>query len=162
MKETLKAGADQGGSLSGFRGHASQSLSSLGTMGSLAEPSAGKLSAGGKHSLAKFYRNGGESFLLGLLERAQSHISEAEKQALQVVRTGQGLLVWKQPAPAALYSVVLASPKKESKMKGLKSFIAYQITPSFSGIVVSRRYKVYNPQIHCYSPHFRDFPFPHP
>lgn len=28
------------------------------------------------------------------------------------------------------YQCVVASPKKESKLKGLKSFIAYQITPT--------------------------------
>jgi sorting nexin-9/18/33 len=28
------------------------------------------------------------------------------------------------------YSCMVASPKKESKLKGLKSFIAYQLTPS--------------------------------
>ncbi|KAL1110382.1 hypothetical protein AAG570_007913 [Ranatra chinensis] len=39
------------------------------------------------------------------------------------------------------YICVVASPKKESKLKGLKSFIAYQLTPSFNNIQVSRRYK---------------------
>jgi sorting nexin-9/18/33 len=32
----------------------------------------------------------------------------------------------------APYSCMVASPKKESKLKGLKSFIAYQLTPSVS------------------------------
>ncbi|KAJ8963685.1 hypothetical protein NQ317_014999 [Molorchus minor] len=32
-------------------------------------------------------------------------------------------------------------PKKATKMGGLKSFIAYQLTPSFSNVEVSRRYK---------------------
>jgi sorting nexin-9/18/33 len=32
-------------------------------------------------------------------------------------------------------------PKKESKLKGLKSFIAYSMTCSLTGIQVSRRYK---------------------
>ncbi|XP_067646708.1 sorting nexin lst-4 [Eurosta solidaginis] len=39
------------------------------------------------------------------------------------------------------YTVVVASPKKESKFKGMKTFIAYQLTPSFNNISVSRRYK---------------------
>ncbi|XP_037936093.1 sorting nexin-33 [Teleopsis dalmanni] len=39
------------------------------------------------------------------------------------------------------YSVIVASPKKESKFKGIKKFIAYQLTPSFNNISVSRRYK---------------------
>ncbi len=37
---------------------------------------------------------------------------------------------WKQgDAP---YTCVIASPKKESKFHGMKSFIAYQVTPSVS------------------------------
>ncbi|KAK9870356.1 hypothetical protein WA026_006441 [Henosepilachna vigintioctopunctata] len=39
------------------------------------------------------------------------------------------------------YTVQIASPKKASKMGGLKSFIEYHITPSFSNIEVARRYK---------------------
>uniref|UniRef100_A0A1I8PT53 SH3 domain-containing protein n=2 Tax=Stomoxys calcitrans TaxID=35570 RepID=A0A1I8PT53_STOCA len=32
------------------------------------------------------------------------------------------------------YSVIVASPKKETKFKGMKTFIAYQLTPSFNNI----------------------------
>lgn len=39
------------------------------------------------------------------------------------------------------YICQLASPKKETKLHGLKSYIAYQLTPSFNSIQVSRRYK---------------------
>lgn len=39
------------------------------------------------------------------------------------------------------YTVTVASPKKETKFKGMKSYIAYQLTPSFTNIPVSRRYK---------------------
>lgn len=39
------------------------------------------------------------------------------------------------------YTVRVAAPKKETKFKGIKSFIAYQLTPSFNNISVSRRYK---------------------
>lgn len=35
------------------------------------------------------------------------------------------------------YTVRVASPKKETKFKGMKSFIAYQLTPSFNNIAVS-------------------------
>ncbi|KAI0228871.1 Sorting nexin-33 [Lamellibrachia satsuma] len=45
-----------------------------------------------------------------------------------------------QPAAEA-YSCEIKSPKKESKYHGMKSFIAYQLTPTFSNIQVSRRYK---------------------
>uniref|UniRef100_A0A0M3IA73 PX domain-containing protein n=1 Tax=Ascaris lumbricoides TaxID=6252 RepID=A0A0M3IA73_ASCLU len=39
------------------------------------------------------------------------------------------------------YTCTVDKPKKESKLKGLKSFIAYSVTSSLSGIQVSRRYK---------------------
>lgn len=45
-----------------------------------------------------------------------------------------------QPNPHQ-YSVVVASPSKETKFKGMKSFIAYKLTPSFNQVSVSRRYK---------------------
>lgn len=35
-----------------------------------------------------------------------------------------------------LYTVLVASPKKETKFKGMKTFIAYQLTPSFNSISV--------------------------
>ncbi len=43
---------------------------------------------------------------------------------------GEGRYNWL--ATKAPYSCVIASPKKEAKFKGLKSFIAYQLTPSVS------------------------------
>jgi sorting nexin-9/18/33 len=39
------------------------------------------------------------------------------------------------------YTCMVTKPKKESKLKGLRSFIAYSLTSSMSGIQVSRRYK---------------------
>ncbi|KAL7646548.1 UNVERIFIED_CONTAM: hypothetical protein RMT77_001799 [Armadillidium vulgare] len=39
------------------------------------------------------------------------------------------------------FSCSITSPKKESKFHGMKSFIAYTITPSFTNQPVSRRYK---------------------
>ena len=43
---------------------------------------------------------------------------------------GDGKFSWLSVKPP--YSCAVASPKKESKLKGLKSFIAYQLTPSVS------------------------------
>lgn len=42
---------------------------------------------------------------------------------------------------AKQYTCTIDKPKKESKLKGLKSFIAYSLVCSLSGIQVSRRYK---------------------
>ena len=39
------------------------------------------------------------------------------------------------------FTCSIGAPKKGSKFGGMKSFIAYQVTPSFSNIQVSRRYK---------------------
>ena len=80
-----------------------------------------------------------------------------ESDVLAVVEGGDGSFSWLNTQPP--YSCSIASPKKESKLKGLKSFIAYQLTPSvrtnswtcrfvnqiplfqFNNIQVSRRYK---------------------
>ncbi|GMR48705.1 hypothetical protein PMAYCL1PPCAC_18900 [Pristionchus mayeri] len=50
-----------------------------------------------------------------------------------------GLIRWRGDSKP--YVCTVDKPKKETKMKGLKSFIAYSITSSLSGIQVSRRYK---------------------
>nr|CAD7409950.1 unnamed protein product [Timema poppensis] len=60
------------------------------------------------------------------------------RREVPLVETDQGI-VWSSILEP--YSCIVASPKKESKLKGLKSFIAYQITPTFNNIQVSRRYK---------------------
>ena len=73
-----------------------------------------------------------------------------------IQESGDGRFSWLNAHPS--YSCVVASPKKEAKFKGLKSYIAYQLTPSvsicyshsdgliifffqFNNIQVSRRYK---------------------
>ena len=39
------------------------------------------------------------------------------------------------------FTCIIGSPKKSSKFGGMKTFMAYSLTPSFSNIQVSRRYK---------------------
>jgi len=39
------------------------------------------------------------------------------------------------------FTCKIGTPKKSSKLRGMKTFIAYPLTPSFSNIQVSRRYK---------------------
>ena len=48
----------------------------------------------------------------------------------QIQESGDGRYSWLNTHPS--YSCVVASPKKEAKFKGLKSYIAYQLTPSVS------------------------------
>ncbi|XP_067655131.1 sorting nexin lst-4-like isoform X3 [Haliotis asinina] len=82
-----------------------------------------------------FAKSGGEAFMMG---QNTGNTRVAESDLIRMIETADGP-EW-TPIQSQ-YTCEVASPKKESKMKGLKSFIAYQITPSFNGIQVSRRYK---------------------
>ncbi|GBP81302.1 Sorting nexin lst-4 [Eumeta japonica] len=75
----------------------------------------------------------GESYLLATL-----NVEVPDSEKVYIVQDEEGF-VWSPIAQP--YTVTVASPKKESKFKGIKSFIAYQLTPSFNNIQVSRRYK---------------------
>lgn len=82
---------------------------------------------------SNFVKSGGESWLLGLIKPVvpsdeQFHIGELE-----------GKITW--VAGMDPYECEVSSPKKESKFKGFKNYIAYQLTPSFNQVPVSRRYK---------------------
>lgn len=80
-----------------------------------------------------FVKSGGEDYILG----TKNKTVPSDYQVV-VIEDG-GVIKW---APNQHpYNCQVASPKKESKLKGLKSFIAYQLTPSFNNIQVSRRYK---------------------
>jgi sorting nexin-9/18/33 len=65
-------------------------------------------------------------------------VPEGERVFVLPMETGIG---YKWAPISNPYLVRVASPKKEKKLGGMKSFIAYQLTPSFNNIVVSRRYK---------------------
>ncbi|KAL8614292.1 hypothetical protein ACOMHN_007630 [Nucella lapillus] len=80
-----------------------------------------------------FSKTGGDAFLMGVVD-----FNVPESDRIKIVETVDGPQWYNQDSP---YTCSVASPKKETKMKGLKSFIAYQLTPTFSNIQVSRRYK---------------------
>ncbi|XP_061181427.1 sorting nexin-33-like [Saccostrea echinata] len=80
-----------------------------------------------------FAKTGGDAFLMGTVS---ANVSESD--LIKIIETVDGP-AWNYPSQP--YTCSIKSPKKESKLKGLKSFIAYQLTPSFSNIQVSRRYK---------------------
>lgn len=62
------------------------------------------------------------------------------KSRFQIIKDNDNVIgTWQLQTNS--YTVLVTSPKKATKMRGLKSFIAYQLTPSFSNIEVSRRYK---------------------
>lgn len=80
-----------------------------------------------------FAKAGGEAYLMGSYT---GNVSESD--LIRIMETRDGV-EW-EPVTSP-YTCSVRSPKKESKLKGLKSFIAYTLTPSFSNIQVSRRYK---------------------
>lgn len=80
-----------------------------------------------------FVKSGGEEYILG-----NKNKSVPEDSKVYVSEEG-GRYRWLDNQHP--YTCQLASPKKETKLKGLKSYIAYQLTPSFNSIQVSRRYK---------------------
>uniref|UniRef100_A0A1I7U2N2 PX domain-containing protein n=1 Tax=Caenorhabditis tropicalis TaxID=1561998 RepID=A0A1I7U2N2_9PELO len=84
---------------------------------------------------SNFVKSGVEAYVIGE-SKTSSPISERH----EVVMNG-GIIQWKPIQQ--YYHCVVDKPKKESKLKGLKSFIAYSITSSLTNIQrqVSRRYK---------------------
>uniref|UniRef100_A0A1B0GLE2 Putative sorting nexin lst-4 n=1 Tax=Lutzomyia longipalpis TaxID=7200 RepID=A0A1B0GLE2_LUTLO len=74
-----------------------------------------------------------DSYIMGITQ-----VSVPENEKVSILPVDHGFM-WRHMKEA--YTVTVASPKKETKFKGMKSFIAYQLTPSFNNISVSRRYK---------------------
>ena len=87
-----------------------------------------------RFSFPTFNQSGGEYFVLGKL-----NVDIQETDIIQIVDNGNGKYSWLNVEPA--YNCVVASPKKETKFAGLKSYITYQLKPSNSNNQVSRRYK---------------------
>ncbi|XP_050404479.1 sorting nexin lst-4 isoform X2 [Patella vulgata] len=80
-----------------------------------------------------FAKLGGEAFMMG-----QVNADVPESDLIKIIETENGPDWTPLQSP---YTCTISSPKKATKMKGLKSFITYHLTPSFSNIQVSRRYK---------------------
>jgi sorting nexin-9/18/33 len=76
-----------------------------------------------------------ENFLTGKNDQAE----HAEKNLVIVTDMGDESYYWENTKPG--YSCAVGMPKKGSKFGGLKTYMTYAITPSFSQIQVSRRYK---------------------
>lgn len=98
------------------------------------------VTSGSSSRFAKFTGGGDAAFVMGAIPSI--HIPDSEQITI-VVRSGTA-----SNGPMAVdvewcrncddesygYQCLVASPKKESKLKGLKSFIAYQITPTVSNM----------------------------
>lgn len=69
-------------------------------------------------------KSGSDSYITGTLQ-----LSVPDSEKVYIIDSDYGI-VW-NPLNE-VYSINVASPKKESKMRGLKSFIVYQLTPSVS------------------------------
>ncbi|XP_055930462.1 sorting nexin lst-4-like [Argiope bruennichi] len=80
-----------------------------------------------------FVKSGGEMFILG-----ETSVTVSPDDYVEIMEE-DGEIRWVTSGEP--YSCTVSKPKKESKLRGLKSYIAYQITPSFSNIEVSRRFK---------------------
>ncbi|KAI6175385.1 Sorting nexin-33 [Aphelenchoides bicaudatus] len=108
-----------------------------------AGPDTNSLSKGGSgggsrlkniNRFSNFVKSGMESFVL-----ATSKLSIQPQEQYEIIITSDGEVRW--ASPNQNYTCIVDKPKKESKLKGLKSFIAYSVTSSANGIQVSRRYK---------------------
>lgn len=65
--------------------------------------------------------------------------SISESEQVRIYLNDRGFYYWMPNNDK--YTVEVTSPKMESKFKGIKKFIAYQLQPSFATEPVSRRYK---------------------
>lgn len=83
---------------------------------------------------SKMFSKASDSYIMGT---ASPSVPESEQ--VHIYLNEHGMYMWK-PLEGR-YTVTVTSPKMESKFKGIKKFIAYQLLPSFSNEPVSRRYK---------------------
>uniref|UniRef100_A0A8D0GLM3 Sorting nexin n=1 Tax=Sphenodon punctatus TaxID=8508 RepID=A0A8D0GLM3_SPHPU len=80
-----------------------------------------------------FVKSGGEAFVLG---EASGFVKDGDK--LCVVLGAHGPEWQENPYP---FQCSIEDPTKQTKFKGMKSYIAYKLVPSHTGQQVHRRYK---------------------
>ncbi|NWR66437.1 SNX18 protein, partial [Bucorvus abyssinicus] len=80
-----------------------------------------------------FVKSGGEAFVLG---EASGFVKDGDK--LCVVLGPRGPKWQENPYP---FQCSIEDPTKQTKFKGMKSYIAYKLVPSHTGQQVHRRYK---------------------
>lgn len=69
-----------------------------------------------------------------LLSTRMVHVPDSEKIYIEEFEVGR--FRWLPTGES--YNCIVTSPKKESKLKGLKSFIVYQLTPTVSFILTEQ------------------------
>lgn len=82
-----------------------------------------------------FVKSGGEAYIIGA---SQGDVKIPHNERVAIREDGSRITWERNPDP---FTCVINAPEKKSKFKGMKSFIAYNLTPSNTGIIVSRRYK---------------------
>ncbi|KAE9415008.1 hypothetical protein Angca_009901, partial [Angiostrongylus cantonensis] len=82
---------------------------------------------------SNFVKSGMEAYILG-----ESRMNGQPGEKHEIIISGP-LIQWRPIQQ--YYTCTVDKPKKETKLKGLKSFIAYSLTSSLSRVQVSRRYK---------------------
>lgn len=75
------------------------------------------------------FQKANDNYILG-----QSNPTVPDNEKVYIYQSENGYYWHSTVSP---YTVTVASPKKETKFKGIKSFIAYQLTPSFNNIPVN-------------------------
>ncbi|XP_029433172.1 sorting nexin-18 isoform X2 [Rhinatrema bivittatum] len=145
--------ADEPGVLGGGGGYqdydggryrfSTRSEASLGSRGP--GPSSSSSAASGKGSatvsrnlnrFSTFVKSGGEAFVLGEAAAAGGLVRDGDK--LCVVLGPQGPAWQEDPYP---FSCSIDDPTKQTKFKGMKSYISYKLVPTHTGRQVNRRYK---------------------
>ncbi|XP_054843526.1 sorting nexin-18 [Eublepharis macularius] len=112
------------------------SLSSRGSQPGAHLPHPAKSSATVSRNLNRFstfVKSGGEAFVLG---EASGFVKDGDK--LCVVLGPHGPEWQENPYP---FQCSIEDPTKQTKFKGMKSYIAYKLVPSHTGQQVHRRYK---------------------
>lgn len=84
-----------------------------------------------------FVKSGGESYIMGNLK-----VNANPSAKIRIMKVDENNFSW--PIISNPYTVQVTSPVKETKLGGLKTFVAYQLTPSYSGETVNRRYKQFD------------------
>ena len=119
----------------------SRNSSKVGSLDNLSINVSGKRSSptakGNFNRLSTFVKSGGEDFILGKVD-----VEVHEDDIIRILDNGEGSCSWLNDKP--VYSCTLSCPRMGAKFYGLKSYTSYQLTPSFSGLQVSRRFKQFD------------------
>ncbi|XP_051898651.1 sorting nexin-33 [Pristis pectinata] len=113
------------------------------------DSAAGRRGAVGRNfnRFSSFVRSGGEAFILG---EVPSVLRPAETYS--VVMSADGPQWSENPRP---FTCTIEEPTKQTKFKGIKSYISYKLTPSLTNYPVYRRYKhfdwLHNRLLHKFS-----------